>query len=188
MYYGIDLGTTNSLIGSGEELYTGLVSSSVNSLTGKQVSRDVVGENIVSSYKVDMTTGSDGDYAVRCSSVILRDLANRVHESTGNIVEDVVISVPAKFHHSQRQAVCKAGAMAGLNVVGLINEPTAAAIYMCRDIKDLVVGEKYNILIDERKPTRFVINKKVKNGEIVILLTGIFLTVAGIISIFNMYN
>lgn len=74
------------------------------------------------------------------------------------------------------------------NFNGVEYEKQTFQAFPKKHIKDLVVGEKYNILIDERKPTRFVINKKVKNGEIVILLTGIFLTVAGIISIFNMYN
>ncbi|MBQ2937845.1 MAG: hypothetical protein IJE05_03060 [Clostridia bacterium] len=55
-------------------------------------------------------------------------------------------------------------------------------------IKNLIVGEKYNILIDERKPSRFVINKKSRNDEILILLMGIFLIIAGIICMVNMYN
>ena len=47
-------------------------------------------------------------------------------------------------------------------------------------IKDLVVGEKYNILINEKKPTIFILRKKVKTGEIIILLMGIFFIIAGI--------
>ena len=47
-------------------------------------------------------------------------------------------------------------------------------------IKDLVVGEKYNILINEKKPTIFILRKKVKTGEIIILLIGIFFIIAGI--------
>ena len=134
MYFGIDLGTTNSLIGSGDMLFSGLVSSSVDVKNGKQVSRDEVGEDIVSSYKVDMTTGTEGELAIGCSSVILKTLADHVTNTTGFPVNDVVISVPAKFTHTQRQAVYKAGEKAGLNVVGLINEPTAAAIFVCREM------------------------------------------------------
>ena len=51
---GIDLGTTNSLIGHGDELYTGLVSSSVNVRDKVQVDRDVISDDVVSSYKVNI--------------------------------------------------------------------------------------------------------------------------------------
>ena len=59
-YFGIDLGTTYSLIGTGDKLYSGLVSSSVNVDTKRQCDRNLYGENIVSSYKVNMTTGPEG--------------------------------------------------------------------------------------------------------------------------------
>ena len=169
MYYGIDLGTTNSLIGTGEKLLTGLVSSSVNIDTKSQCERDLYGTNIVSSYKVNMTTGSNGALPVACSAVILRELANRATVVSGDNVQDVVISVPAKFTHTQREAVCNAGKAAGLNVVGLINEPTAAAIYVCRDVKDLIVvydlgGGTFDVtVIDSRAGSYYVVASK---GEI----------------------
>lgn len=46
----------------------------------------------------------------------------------GNEVKDAVITVPAYFNDSQRQATKDAGLIAGLNVLRIINEPTAAAI------------------------------------------------------------
>ena len=46
----------------------------------------------------------------------------------GSTVEDAVVTVPAYFNNSQRQATKDAGAIAGLNVIKIINEPTAAAI------------------------------------------------------------
>lgn len=139
MVYGIDLGTTNSLIGSGDELYSGLVSSSVDIKKREQVSRDKVSEDIISSYKTNMSVGADGKLPVECSSVILKKLAQLASDKTDENVKDVVISVPAYFSTSQREAVYKAAHKAGLNVKCLINEPTAAAIYVCRNMKDLVV-------------------------------------------------
>lgn len=160
---GIDLGTTNSLIGHGDELYTGLVSSSVDVSTKSQVDRDVVSPNVVSSYKVNMTTGSSGKLPIACSTIILRELANKATQRCGSYIEDVIISVPAKFSHTQRQAVWEAAEAAGLTVHGLINEPTAAAIYVCRDVKDLVVvydlgGGTFDVtILDPRVGNYFVV-------------------------------
>ena len=139
MFYGIDLGTTYSLIGRGDKLFTGLVCSNIDTETGKEVSRDTTGKTIVSSYKKDMSMGESGDLARRCSSIVLRELADRASKVTGEEVKDVVISVPASFTHSQRQAVRTAGLEAGLNVVGLTNEPTAGAICVCKNTKDYII-------------------------------------------------
>jgi len=139
MVYGIDLGTTNSLIGRGDELYTGLVSSNVDTVRKCQVSRDNLGENIVASYKTNMSMGESGKLSVACSAIVLKELADRVQQVTGERVEDVVISVPAYFSTSQREAVYQAAQSVGLRVRTLINEPTAAALYVCRDRKDLVI-------------------------------------------------
>jgi molecular chaperone DnaK (HSP70) len=46
----------------------------------------------------------------------------------GSQIKDVVVTVPAYFNDSQRQATKDAGSIAGLNVLRIINEPTAAAI------------------------------------------------------------
>lgn len=163
MICGIDLGTTNSLIGHGDELYTGLVSSSVDVSKKAQVDRDVVSKDIVSSYKVNMTTGSSGKLPIACSSIILRDLVNKASMRTGQYIEDIVVSVPAKFSYTQRQAVWDAAEQAGLTMHGLINEPTAAAIYVCKDIKDLVVvydlgGGTFDVtILDSRVGNYFVV-------------------------------
>jgi molecular chaperone DnaK (HSP70) len=160
---GIDLGTTNSLIGHGDELYTGLVSSSVDVSKKAQVSRDVVSKDIVSSYKINMTTGSSGKLPIACSAIILRDLVNKASMRTGEYIEDIVVSVPAKFSHTQRQAVWDAAEQAGLTMHGLINEPTAAALYVCRDLKDLVVvydlgGGTFDVtILDSRVGNYFVV-------------------------------
>lgn len=62
------------------------------------------------------------------SSMILEKLKTIAEEYIGEPLVDAVITVPAYFNDSQRQATKDAGTIAGLNVVRIINEPTAAAI------------------------------------------------------------
>ena len=62
------------------------------------------------------------------SSRILRKLADDAYEKLGEEVKDVVITCPAYFGLDQREATRAAGKIAGLNVLSIINEPTAAAI------------------------------------------------------------
>ncbi len=62
------------------------------------------------------------------SSQVLRKLADDAAKYLGEKVTDVVITVPAYFNDAQRQATKDAGKIAGLNVLRIINEPTAAAL------------------------------------------------------------
>jgi molecular chaperone DnaK len=62
------------------------------------------------------------------SAMILQKLKNDVEKKLGEKITDAVITVPAYFNDSQRQATKDAGAIAGLNVLRIINEPTAAAL------------------------------------------------------------
>lgn len=62
------------------------------------------------------------------SAQILRKLADDASRYLGEKVTDVVITVPAYFNDAQRQATKDAGAIAGLNVLRIINEPTAASL------------------------------------------------------------
>ncbi|KAJ8558485.1 hypothetical protein K7X08_034014 [Anisodus acutangulus] len=64
----------------------------------------------------------------------------------GSTVKNAVVTVPAYFNHSQRQATKDAGVIAGLNIMRIMNEPTAAAIAYGLDKKGSSVGEK-NVLI-----------------------------------------
>ncbi len=61
-------------------------------------------------------------------SLILASLRSRAEEALGCEVTEAVITVPAYFNDGQRQATKDAGALAGLNVLRIINEPTAAAL------------------------------------------------------------
>ncbi|XP_068085322.1 major heat shock 70 kDa protein Ab-like [Anabrus simplex] len=78
------------------------------------------------------------------SSMVLTKMKETAEAYLGSTVRDAVITVPAYFNDSQRQATKDAGAIAGLNVLRIINEPTAAALAYGLD-KNLK-GEK-NVLI-----------------------------------------
>ncbi|KAL1138940.1 hypothetical protein AAG570_009003 [Ranatra chinensis] len=78
------------------------------------------------------------------SSMVLTKMKETAEAYLGSSVKDAVITVPAYFNDSQRQATKDAGAIAGLNVLRIINEPTAAALAYGLD-KNLK-GEK-NVLI-----------------------------------------
>ncbi len=70
-----------------------------------------------------------GDFTpVEISADILRVLRERAEQSLGGELEGVVITVPAYFDDAQRQATRDAARLAGLNVLRLLNEPTAAAV------------------------------------------------------------
>ena len=78
------------------------------------------------------------------SAMVLTKMKETAESYLGYSVTDAVVTVPAYFNDSQRQATKDAGVIAGLNVLRIINEPTAAAIAYGLDKKS--VGEK-NILI-----------------------------------------
>ncbi|TID28028.1 hypothetical protein CANINC_002709 [Pichia inconspicua] len=80
------------------------------------------------------------------SSMVLTKMKETAEAFLGTKVNDAVVTVPAYFNDSQRQATKDAGSIAGLNVLRIINEPTAAAIAYGLDKKDSGKGE-HNILI-----------------------------------------
>ncbi len=80
------------------------------------------------------------------SSMVLVKMKEVAEAYLGKKITDAVVTVPAYFNDSQRQATKDAGAIAGLNVLRIINEPTAAAIAYGLDKKMEKQGE-HNVLI-----------------------------------------
>ncbi len=91
----------------------------------------------------DVVENSSGDVAVKVagrlyspaelSAIILQKLKRSAEDFLGEPVTDAVITVPAHFNDRQRQATKDAGTIAGLNVIRIINEPTAAAMAYVHD-------------------------------------------------------
>ncbi|MCI4453701.1 MAG: molecular chaperone DnaK [Thermodesulfobacterium sp.] len=87
-------------------------------------------------YKIVEASNGDAHVEVRgkrmsppeISAMILRKIKQDLEEYLGTEVKDVVITVPAYFDDTQRQATKDAGRIAGLNVIRIINEPTAACL------------------------------------------------------------
>lgn len=95
------------------------------------------------------------------SSMVLVKMKETAEAYLGETVDSAVITVPAYFNDAQRQSTKDAGAIAGLNVLRIINEPTAAAIaYGLDQAKD---GEEKHILIYDLggKPNGFENNNLV---------------------------
>lgn len=156
---GIDLGTTNSVVAimeggkpvvipnaEGNRLTPSVVgfSKTGERLVGELAKRQAVSnpdKTIVSikrkmgtSYKVNI----DGkDYSPEeISAMILKKMKDDAERYLGTSVTKAVITVPAYFNDSQRQATKNAGTIAGLEVLRIINEPTASALAYGLDKQD----------------------------------------------------
>jgi heat shock protein 1/8 len=89
--------------------------------------------------------GEDKEFSPEeISSMVLTKMRETAESYLGGTISDAVVTVPAYFNDSQRQATKDAGTICGLNVLRIINEPTAAAIAYGLDKK--TIGER-NVLI-----------------------------------------
>jgi len=148
---GIDLGTTNSCVAvmeggepvvipnaEGARTTSSVVAFSKNGerLVGQIAKRQAVAnpDGTISSIKRDMGTDrrvnvNDKKFSPpEISAMILQKLKADAEAYLGETVTQAVITVPAYFNDSQRQATKDAGKIAGLEVLRIINEPTAAAL------------------------------------------------------------
>jgi len=148
---GIDLGTTNSVVSvleggeptvianaEGGRTTPSVVafSKSGEVLVGEIAKRQAVNniDRTIASVKRHM--GTDWNVAIddkkytaqEISARILMKLKNDAESYLGEKVTDAVVTVPAYFNDAQRQATKEAGEIAGLNVLRIVNEPTAAAL------------------------------------------------------------
>jgi molecular chaperone DnaK len=108
---------------------------SIKRFMGRKYS-EVTEEMTIVPYKV--VEGPNGDVRIQAggkeyapeeiSAMILQKLKSDAEAYLGEPVNDAVITVPAYFNNAQREATKTAGSIAGLNVVRIINEPTAAAL------------------------------------------------------------
>jgi molecular chaperone DnaK len=147
---GIDLGTTNSVIAvldggeptiianaEGARTTPSVVSFKEDEvLVGESAKRQAITnpDHTVRSVKRHMGTdwkvdiGDKSYNSQEISARILMKLKRDAESFLGDTVTDAVITVPAYFNDSQRQATKEAGQIAGLNVLRIINEPTAASL------------------------------------------------------------
>ena len=148
---GIDLGTTNSVVAvmeggeptvitntEGSRITPSVVgfSKTGERLVGQLAKRQAVSnpDRTISSIKREMGTNykvsiEDKNYSPQeISAMVLQKLKADAEAYLGTTVTQAVITVPAYFNDSQRQATKDAGKIAGLEVLRIINEPTAAAL------------------------------------------------------------
>ena len=111
----------------------------------KTLSYSVVNENNKPKIQVEYNDENKRFTPEEISAMILTEMKQVAAAYLGEDVKDAVITVPAYFNDAQRQATKDAGAIAGLNVLRIINEPTAAAIAYGLD-KDKQSSER-NVLI-----------------------------------------
>src|SRR5512133_1589403 len=148
---GIDLGTTNSVVAvleggeptvvanaEGSRTTPSVVAFAKNGevLVGEVAKRQAVTnvERTIRSVKRHMGTDwkvtiDDKTFsAQQISAFVLQKLKRDAESYLGETITDAVVTVPAYFNDAQRQATNDAGQIAGLNVLRIINEPTAAAL------------------------------------------------------------
>jgi len=104
----------------------------------------VINDSTKPKIEVDYKNETKTFYPEEISSMVLTKMKETAEGYLGNTVANAVITVPAYFNDSQRQATKDAGTIAGMNVLRIINEPTAAAIAYGLDKK---VGVERNVLI-----------------------------------------
>ncbi|KAF7112812.1 hypothetical protein RHSIM_RhsimUnG0190400 [Rhododendron simsii] len=110
--------------------------------------------------------------AEEISSMVLVKMKEIAEDYLGTTIKNAVVTVPAYFNDSQRRATKDAGVIAGLNVMRIINEPTAAAIAYGLDNKASSTGEKKVLIFDLGGGTFDVSLLTIEEGKIEVIATG----------------
>ncbi len=127
---------------------------SIKRLIGRKFEDESVGRDVgLLSYKMQKAANGDIEVVMgektyspaEISAMILQKLKTDAEAYLGDTVTEAVITVPAYFNDSQRQATKDAGAIAGLEVLRIINEPTAAALAYGLDKKSEEVIAVYDL-------------------------------------------
>jgi molecular chaperone DnaK len=117
----------------------------IKRLIGRKFNSEAVKKDIeISPFKIIKADNGDAWVEVRnkkysapeISAMVLQKMKQTAEDYLGETVTDAVITVPAYFNDSQRQATKDAGKISGLNVLRIINEPTAAALAYGLDKKE----------------------------------------------------
>ncbi|GHC67116.1 Hsp70 family protein [Roseibacillus persicicus] len=182
---GIDLGTTNSAVGVVESGFPILLADSAGSrLTPSAVWYGGEGEvevgirakrrrgmgGVVTSVKRLMGTSQTvgGRSPEEVSAEILKELKEIASERLGVEVKKAVITVPAYFNEGQRGATHRAGELAGLEVVRLLSEPTAAALAYGLD----KLGEDKRVVVYDLGGGTFDVSiLEIRSGQFEVLAT-----------------
>jgi len=125
----------------GRKFNDSAVQSDIKNFPFKVISDSSNNPLIQATYKNELKTFQPEEI----SSMVLTKMKEVAESYIGETVTDAVVTVPAYFNDSQRQATKDAGQIAGLNVLRIINEPTAAAIAYGLDKKD---EEKIVLIFD----------------------------------------
>ena len=128
------------------------------------ISNDTADKNDV----IRISTAAGEITATQASAEILKSLTARAANALGGEIEGAVITVPAYFDDAQRQATKDAATLAGLNVLRLINEPTAAAVAYGLDKAD----DRYIVVYDLGGGTFDVSILQLSEGVFEVLSTG----------------
>jgi len=191
--FGIDLGTTYSCIAQVDEFGKPVV---LTNFEGERITPSVIyfenSENIVVGNQAKEMLKTDPEKVVsfvkrdmgnpdfvciqerneykpeELSSYIIKKLAKDASEKVGYDVKDVVITCPAYFGINEKEATKAAGVIAGLNVLSIINEPTAAALTFGFSKEE----EQVVLVYDLGGGTFDVTMIEVKSKEINVVVTG----------------
>ena len=191
--YGIDLGTTNSCIAMVDETGKAIVKPNMegmnttpsvvsyeegsnNPFVGEVAKEALISDPLRTVAFIKREIGNDA-YSCRCeiadspvkvSAYILKKLVDDVNQLEGKDNKNVVITCPAYFGTKEREQTKQAGVIAGLNVLSIINEPTAAALAYGIGLKD-----KKNILVYDLGGGTFDVSiLSVTNDEMTVVATG----------------